>query len=88
MQGTLPESVRQRRDKLGFVTPEEVWVREEQPEQFRQAVARAVEQSHGLLNTSALTMTDKIISGQYPFSFLPWRLISFGAWVEAFRVKI
>ena len=88
MQGTLPESVRQRRDKLGFVTPEEVWVREEQPEQFRQAVARAVEQSHGLLNTSALTMTDKIISGQYPFSFLPWRLISFGAWVEAFKVKI
>jgi asparagine synthase (glutamine-hydrolysing) len=87
MRGTLPESVRQRRDKLGFVTPEEVWVREEQPEQFHQFVARAIEQSHGLLNSSALTMTDKIISGQYPFSFLPWRFISFGAWVEAFRVK-
>jgi len=87
MQGTLPDSVRQRVDKLGFVTPEEVWVREEQPEQFRQAVARAVEQSHGLLNSSALLLTDKIISVHCPFSFLPWRFISFGAWLEAFRVK-
>lgn len=88
MQGVLPESVRQRRDKLGFVTPEEVWLREKRPDQFREGVARAIEQSHGLLNQYALTMTDKIIQGQYPFSFLPWRFISFGAWIEAFKVNI
>jgi asparagine synthase (glutamine-hydrolysing) len=29
MQGTLPEDVRNRRDKMGFVTPEKVWLQAE-----------------------------------------------------------
>ncbi|MCT7995238.1 asparagine synthase (glutamine-hydrolyzing) [Laspinema olomoucense] len=88
MQKVLPEVIRQRRDKLAFVTPEELWLRQEQPETFRQSVAEAIEQSQGLLNSSALTITDKIINGNSPFSSLPWRFISLGGWIEAFKVKI
>jgi asparagine synthase (glutamine-hydrolysing) len=27
MDGVIPESIRRRQDKMGFVTPEEVWMR-------------------------------------------------------------
>lgn len=86
MQDVLPETVRQRRDKLGFVTPEEIWLRQEQPKKFRQAVAIAIEKSNGLLNSSALKLTEAMIDGHIPFSFLPWRLISFSAWIDTFNI--
>jgi len=87
MAGIIPSKIQHRRDKLGFVTPEEVWLKQ-QPDLFRQAVQEAVKDSHGLLNHSALTLTDQMIAGQIPFSFLPWRFISFGLWVKVFQVQL
>jgi len=40
IRGIIPESIRGRIDKLGFVTPEEVWVREDDPAKFRDLSAR------------------------------------------------
>ncbi|MEP1001675.1 asparagine synthase (glutamine-hydrolyzing) [Leptolyngbya sp. SLC-A1] len=87
LKDVLPDIIRKRQDKLGFVTPEEVWLRQEQPEQFVHAVNQSIEQSYGLLNSSALTITKQIILGKYPFSFLPWRFISLGSWMNVFKVK-
>lgn len=86
MQGILPESVRTRVDKLGFVTPEEIWIREQAPEKFRQAMRQAIEQSRGVLNDKAMILLEDVIQGRKPFSFLPWRLITFGAWMDRFSV--
>ncbi|MCZ7655579.1 MAG: asparagine synthase C-terminal domain-containing protein [Rhodocyclaceae bacterium] len=47
LRGVLPETIRVRMSKLGFVTPEEHWMREEAPEKFRQAVRDAVAASQG-----------------------------------------
>lgn len=87
MQGVLPETVRNRMDKLGFVTPEEVWLRERSPDQFRKALREAVDTSCGLLNESALVLLEKMISGEMPFNFVIWRMISFGAWMRVYSVK-
>jgi asparagine synthase (glutamine-hydrolysing) len=86
MRGTLPELVRGRIDKLGFATPEEVWVRQQAPDLFRAAMASAVDSSRGLIRPVALTDLEDVIAGRRSFSFLPWRLISFGAWMERFGV--
>lgn len=88
MRGILPERIRTRMDKMGFVTAEEVWLREKAPERFRQALRRAMEVSQGVITPEAMVMLERMISGEIPFSYLPWRLISFGAWVEAFDVKV
>ncbi len=87
MRGILPERIRMRMDKMGFVTPEETWVREQSPERFRQALAEAVMASRGILNEAALPLLERMITGQAPFSFVAWRLISFGQWMEAFDVR-
>jgi asparagine synthase (glutamine-hydrolysing) len=80
--------VRNRQDKMGFVTPEELWIREEAPELFRTELRRAIEASHGFITTDALARLEAVIAGREPFSFLIWRMISFGRWMERFAVRL
>ena len=88
MKGYLPERVRMRMDKMGFVTPEEIWVRETSPQLFRLAIQKAVSGSFGVLNPNTLEKAEDIIIGKKPFNFFVWRVISFGVWVQKFNVKI
>jgi asparagine synthase (glutamine-hydrolysing) len=88
MQGILPEKVRLRMDKLGFATPEEVWLRERRPDLFRSALNEAIEQSQGVLLPPAREVLEQMISGKRPFSFLVWRMISFGDWMRRFNVRL
>jgi asparagine synthase (glutamine-hydrolysing) len=87
MCGILPEIVRVRRDKLGFVTPEEVWVRSE-PIQFRVALQAAIARADGLLRPELIHSFDDMLAGKRPFGFHWWRAISFGAWMERFDVQV
>jgi len=86
MEGVLPEKVRLRADKIGFVAPEQIWVQKRCPVIFQEAVGKAVEQSNGILKPEVIPMADRIIEGKKPFSFFVWRLISFGKWMERFGV--
>jgi asparagine synthase (glutamine-hydrolysing) len=87
MKGLLPERIRTRMDKMGFVTPEEVWLREQAPDRFRQAVREAVDASGGVIRPSALARLEDVIAGRQPFDPFTWRLISFGAWMRRFGVS-
>ena len=88
MRGVLPDEVRARTDKIGFATAEENWLRREQPDAFRNALREAVNASDGVLRPAALELLEQVIDGRRPFSFLPWRLISFGAWMRRFDVRV
>jgi asparagine synthase (glutamine-hydrolysing) len=88
MRGTLPEKVRNRMDKMGFVTPEEIWVREGAPDLFRRELERAIEASRGILTAKALDRLEAVIAGREPFGFLVWRMISFGRWMERFGMRL
>lgn len=87
MRGTLPERVRGRVDKLGFATPEETWLRQENPGQFRAALEQAVDASFGILDPEIGTLLERMIAGSHPFSFLIWRCISFGSWLRVSGAK-
>lgn len=88
MSGILPDEIRDRMDKLGFVTPEEVWMRERAPDLFRKKLAEAVEASHGVLDAGeSHQVLEDMISGTKKFNFLPWRMINFGEWVKRFSVE-
>jgi asparagine synthase (glutamine-hydrolysing) len=87
MRGLLPEPVRTRVDKLGFVTPEEVWLREQSPDRFRTALRDAVDASSGIIKIDTLALLERTIDGKQPFTFLIWRLISFGAWMRVFSLR-
>lgn len=88
MRGILPERVRVRIDKVGFATAEESWLRREHSDAFRKAMRRAVEVTGGLLRNEAIELLEQMIGGTRPFSYLPWRIISFGAWMQRFDVNL
>jgi asparagine synthase (glutamine-hydrolysing) len=87
MRGVLPEKVRNRTDKLGFETPEEVWLRTEGSDRFRGALREAVDAGGGIIRPQALKELEDMIAGARPFSFLIWRLISFGTWMRVFSLR-
>ncbi len=87
MRGVLPEPIRTRTDKIGFATAEEQWVRVESPDRFRSALREALQASCGILTVKALEVLEEVIAGKRPFSFLPWRMICFGAWMKRFEVE-
>lgn len=89
MDGILPDAVRRRQDKLGFVTPEEVWIRELATEQFAARLNQAAEQIPQVFNRESLTsLFNSFLKSARPFDYTLWRIISFAAWAEVFRVKV
>lgn len=88
MQGTLPEAIRLRTDKLGFVTAEEEWAKHHAPARFLDKIDDAIESSKGILKPSTKALATKIVKGQQPYNHLLWRLISFGLWMKRFSVRI
>lgn len=88
LRDLLPGKISGRTDKMGFVTPEEAWVREEAPQRFRQEVASAVEKSRGVLTPKVLERAEAIIGGRVPYNNLLWRWICFGHWMERFGVRV
>jgi asparagine synthase (glutamine-hydrolysing) len=75
-------------DKLGFVTPEAVWMKDHDPEAFKAQIVRAIASSKGVLNESITDSVFPIIEGKKRYSFLPWKIISFGLWMDRFEVEL
>lgn len=88
LSGILPEAIKKRRDKIGFATPEEVWIKKRAPHLFRKALERAIEQSAGILTPNANRHLDDVLEGKRKFDFSTWRMISLGEWIECFSVKV
>ncbi|MBA3816370.1 MAG: asparagine synthase (glutamine-hydrolyzing) [Parachlamydiaceae bacterium] len=82
----LPEKVRQRTDKLGFATAEEVWMCHEQPQLFREEVSKAIFMSKGLINQNALKLAEDVLSRRIPFDWTLWRIINFGYWMDIYKL--
>ena len=88
MQGILPEKVRNRMDKMGFVTPEEIWMRRRRRICSVRSCAARSKHRRASSTAKAADRLEAVIAGREPFSFLIWRMISFGRWMERFAVKL
>lgn len=83
----LPDNILNRHDKMGFVTPEKVWLRQN-PEIFRRELENTIDVSSGLINRKIIDIFDAIISGRRDFDFTVWRFIAFGRWLKEFDVSV
>jgi asparagine synthase (glutamine-hydrolysing) len=88
MAGYLPDAVRDRVDKMGFLTPEEIWMKESASDFFRTELRRAMQKSSKVLKEGAMKKLERIITSQEPFSFVIWRMISFGRWMDRFDLEL
>lgn len=87
LSDVLPESVLRRTDKLGFQLAEDEWARDH-PEMMRRALSDSIDASGGIIRPAILTVFDQFLAGTRPYSFLFWRIISFGSWMRRFRVTV
>jgi asparagine synthase (glutamine-hydrolysing) len=84
----VPEVIRTRKDKKGFVTPEEGWVKRENPDLFRQKMREAIDVTCGVIKPGAMNYIEEIIDGRMPFDYTYWRFILFSEWIKKFDVKL
>lgn len=81
----LPAAIHARRDKMGFVTPEKLWLSETATDWFRQGVTAALDIAPNVFDRKkTVSMVESMIEGRLPFTFAPWRILCFGRWLTLF----
>lgn len=89
MDGVLPELVRDRRDKLGFATPEEAWFRGPLRKEVEAGVERALRLYPDLLaRDETREFARQMLDGRRPFDFSLWRIVVLGIWGETYGMAI
>jgi asparagine synthase (glutamine-hydrolysing) len=89
MSGIIPETIVQRRDKLGFATPEQSWFRGP----LRSAIEAGVEDALGrypdILNvTGTRALMRDMLDGTREVNFALWRIVSLGIWGRCFHLTV
>lgn len=87
LKNLLPEKIANRRDKMGFVTPEELWVTKDRPDDFQAVIEQAIVYSDGLLREDALKIAKSMTSGNMAFHTRFIRMMTFGLWMKRFNVQ-
>jgi asparagine synthase (glutamine-hydrolysing) len=88
MKNILPPKIINRMDKMGFVTPEELWMTKDNPDLFREKLKKVPLNSCGLINHNIQVELENMINGKCKFDFRIWRAICFSEWVNCFSVKL
>lgn len=88
MRGIVPDSILDRRDKLGFVTAEKVWMNRDMSDRFRKELCKAVDLLPGVLHGNVVRMFDNFLKGRVDFDHRYWRAICAGSWMQTFNVRI
>lgn len=78
MRGIVPDDVLDRRDKLGFAAPEQVWLLEA-AEAIRTCLADDLELPF-LDQKRIRVLFEEVAAGRQPFSWQVWRWVNFCRW--------
>lgn len=89
MADVLPPQVRDRRDKLGFATPEAAWMRGALRPTLEAGVESTLALLPGLVDPQAArAMCTSMLSGVRATDPALWRLANLGLWAERFRIGV
>jgi asparagine synthase (glutamine-hydrolysing) len=88
VRGLVPDPILERRDKIGFATPETAWLRSLEP------WANEVLSSDAARNTGPLRVTEarrrwrEMCDGRRPFDPVAWRWLNLIRWVDRIGVQV
>jgi asparagine synthase (glutamine-hydrolysing) len=89
MQAVLPPSVTQRRDKLGFATPEQTWFRGPLKASVLDGIEATLRRFPGLLDAKGThALAADMLAGRRNLDFTLWRIVNIGIWGERFGVGL
>ncbi len=87
MQGIVPEPILERRDKIGFSTPEKSWLEDLQP-WVEKALNSETAASISALNLEKVKQEWQDVStNKRPFSFRVWRWINLIHWSKRHAIE-
>lgn len=81
----MPESVRRRKDKMGFITPEQAWLAQGR-EALQAAFREAAPAAEGILDTGRILEDWEEIERQNAIRL--WRYILLALWMREYRVEL
>ena len=85
IKGIIPESIRCRMDKMGFVTPEEVWMREDLRPFVLGVLSSDAFRARPYWNADAVIQDYlKFLEGRSTYSPEVWRIVCAELWLEKF----
>ncbi len=84
MKGIVPQEVLNRKDKMGFLSGEEKWLKEEGKEWFYNTIlAPLPEPYHDIFDSIELEkMVRSMQNGDSEFGYEPWRVLNFKLWLN------
>lgn len=86
MRGIVPDAILDRRDKIGFATPEQRWLKTLRP-WVEATLASERARSIGALDAPALLRDwQAVLAGRAKFDFRVWRWVNLIRWAERFDV--
>jgi asparagine synthase (glutamine-hydrolysing) len=84
----LPKEVYERKDKMGFEAPDEIWFKEN-AELIRPRLAEAVETLHKALNGKTIMIYyDEYIQGNVPFSSIFLKILSLASLCKQYNFQL
>ena len=87
LKDILPEKIRIRYSKFGFVTPEDKWIRDNK-EEFGIEFHKACKYISKFMDTAKLEKWYEENAAEVERNdFLVWRVICFGRWIEVFNLE-
>ncbi len=85
----LPTAIRYRKDKKGFITPEERWFKEDFYNEFLQLLKDNLHYAKGIINSeAAIKYFEDVRTGKIRFTYTYWHIISFCLWMKVFNVHL
>lgn len=87
LKGILPEQIANRKDKIGFVPPEELFMRNNK-EFINNKLNEVVLISNGLITKKIIEDFNAMLINEIAFDYRFWRAICFGEWIKVFKVKL
>ncbi len=86
MRGIVPDNILDRRDKVGFATPERQWLEELRP--WVEETLHEADCMPCLSKTAMLQTWQEILVGQRDFDWQTWRWLNLIRWVKTFSIRL
>ncbi|MBV9462775.1 MAG: asparagine synthase, partial [Verrucomicrobiae bacterium] len=87
MQGLVPGEILERRDKIGFATPEKAWLRSLQPWVEKLMSEEQISSVPPLNGPAVRREWAQVMRGTRPFDFRIWRWVNLVAWARQWKVE-
>ena len=87
MRGIVPDAILDRRDKIGFATPEQRWLTTLRPWVENVLHSEVASQIPALNYNIVKQELQEVLDGRQPFDFRVWRWVNLIRWAERFSVS-